>query len=44
MGAAFHGQPPRADPAARQRKLDELQQSGVLSEPEADALRARLGL
>ena len=43
VGAAFQGRPLR-DPAARRRELDELRQRGVLSETEADALRARLGL
>lgn len=41
VGAALQ---PRPDPAARRNQLDELQRSGVISEAEADALRARLGL
>jgi hypothetical protein len=43
VGAAMQGRP-RPDPAARRREVDELQQRGVLSEAEAAALRARLGL
>jgi hypothetical protein len=43
VGAAFQGRR-RPDPAPRNRELDELQRRGVLSETEADALRARLGL
>jgi hypothetical protein len=43
VAAAFRGGPP-PDPAARRREVDELQQRGVLSETEAEALRARLGL
>ena len=42
VGAAMQGRP-RPDPA-RRREVDDLQQRGVLSESEADALRARLGL
>ena len=38
------GSQPAADGAARQREVTELQQRGVLTEAEAEALRARLGV
>ena len=40
--ASATGAPP--DPAARRRDLTELQQRGVVTEAEAEALRARLSL
>ena len=43
VGSALYGQP-RSGPAARRRELEHLRSGGVISEAEADALRARLGL
>ena len=43
VAAAFPELPPD-DRAEQRRSLDELQERGVVSEAEAEALRARLGL
>jgi hypothetical protein len=43
VGSALHGQP-RSRPATRRREVEDLQSAGVISETEADALRARLRL